>query len=73
MCKVFSYLSWFVVNFLILISSFAGKLVMPVVNTCSECTAYQHGNQPILWTFLFMSFRYKIVLEKEKTCTLSTE
>lgn len=48
MCKVFGYLSWFVVNFLILISSVAGKLAMPVLNTCSECAAYQHGNQPIV-------------------------
>lgn len=48
MCYVFGYLSWFVVNFLILISSVAGKLVMPVLNTCSECAAYQHGNQPIV-------------------------
>lgn len=72
MCEVFSYLSWFVVNFLILISSVAGKLVMPVLNTCSKCAAYQHGNQPIV-DFFFMSFKYKIVFEKEKTCTLSTE
>lgn len=55
MCKVFSYLSWFVVNFLILIiSSVAGKLVMPALNTCSECAAYQHGNQPIVDFYFYV-------------------
>lgn len=56
MRKVFSYLSWFVANYLILISSIAGKLVIPVVNI-------QLINMDIkqLWTFLFMSFKYKIV------------